>query len=113
MVAFLAGWTGPITAITTGMLPLFIVATVIAGAAQSIAISAATRGLLSGSTLHDRAPTFAVVFLLSYSGATIPSLISARLTDIFAVPEIARGYAGLALVATLLTAVAARNPHDG
>ena len=80
MIAFLAGWIGLITAITTGALPLFIAATIIAGAAQGIAISAATRGLLFGSTLPDRAPTFAVVYLLSYSGATIPSIISARLS---------------------------------
>jgi MFS family permease len=113
MIAFLAGWTGLITAITTGALPLFIAATIIAGAAQGIAISAATRGMLFGSTLHDRAPIFAVIFLLSYSGATVPSLISARLSNIFAVPEIARGYAGLAIVATLFTAFAARNPHTG
>jgi MFS family permease len=110
MTAFLVGWIGLITAITTGLLPLFIVATVVAGAAQGIAISAATRGLLFGSTLADRAPTFAVVYLLSYAGATFPSLISAQLSTTFAVPQIAAGYAGLALVATLITAVAARNP---
>ncbi|TDW77287.1 MFS transporter [Kribbella pratensis] len=111
MTAFLAGWIGLITAITTGALPLFIAATIVAGAAQGIAISAATRGLLFGSTLPDRAPIFAVIYLLSYSGATVPSLISARLSTIFTVPEIARGYAGLAMIATLLTAFAARNPH--
>ena len=111
MIAFLAGWIGLITAITTGTLPLFIAATIIAGAAQGIAISAATRGLLYGGTLPDRAPTFAVVYLLSYSGATIPSLISAQLSNTFAVPRIALGYGGLALVATLFTVVAARNPQ--
>ncbi|MFG1621887.1 MFS transporter [Kribbella sp. NPDC049227] len=112
MVAFLAGWIGLITAITTGTLPLFIAATITAGAAQGIAISAATRGLLYGSTLPDRAPIFAVVYLLSYSGATIPSLISARLTNIFSLPRIALGYGALTLVATLLTVLAARNPRQ-
>jgi MFS family permease len=111
MIAFLAGWIGLITALTTGALPLFIAATVVAGAAQGIAISAAIRGLLYGNTLRDRAPTFAVVYLLSYSGATIPSLISAQLSSIFSVPQIARGYGGLALVATLFTVFGARNPH--
>jgi hypothetical protein len=111
MLAFLAGWIGLITAITNGALPLFIAATVTAGAAQGIAISATTRGLLFGSTLSDRAPTFAVIYLLSYSGATIPSLISAQLTTVLALPQIAVGYAGLAVVATLVTVLAARNPH--
>ncbi|TDC38902.1 MFS transporter [Micromonospora sp. 15K316] len=111
MIGFLAGWVGIITAITTGALPLFIAATIVAGAAQGIAISAATRGLLYGSTLHDRAPIFAVVYLLSYSGATIPSLIAAQLTSVFSVPHIAFGYGALAVLATAFTAIAARNPH--
>lgn len=111
MIAFLAGWIGLITAITTGALPLFIAATIIAGSAQGIAISAATRGLLFGSALPDRAPTFAVVYLLSYSSATVPSLISARLSTVYSLPHIALGYSGLAFLATLFTVAAARNPH--
>ncbi|MBE1604036.1 MFS transporter [Actinopolymorpha pittospori] len=111
MIAFLVGWIGMITAITTGALPLFIAATIVAGVAQGIAISAATRGLLHGSRPIDRASVFAVIYLLSYSGATIPSLISAQLSDVFSVPHIALGYGALAVLATLLTVIAARNPH--
>jgi MFS family permease len=111
MIVFLAGWIGLITAITTGALPLFITATIVAGAAQGIAISAATRGLLFGSTPADRAPIFAVVYLLSYSGAAIPSLISAQLSNVFSLPHIALGYGGLALIATVFTVLAARDPH--
>jgi MFS family permease len=112
MVAFLAGWVGLIAAITTGTLPLFIAATVVAGAAQGIAISAATRGLLHGSTLADRAPIFAVVYLLSYSGATIPSLVSARLSTVVSLPHLALGYGELALLGTVLTVIAAHDPYD-
>ncbi|MEV6371344.1 MFS transporter [Micromonospora musae] len=111
MSAFLAGWIGIITAVTTSALPLFIAATIVAGTAQGIAISSATRGLLHGSTLHDRAPIFAVVYLLSYSGATIPSLIAAQLSGVFSVPHIAFGYAALAVLATAFTLIAARNPR--
>jgi MFS family permease len=112
MIAFLTGWIGIIIAITTGALPLFIVATMVAGAAQGIAISAATRGLLSGSALADRAPIFAVVYLLSYTGATVPSLISAQLSGVFSLPHIAVGYAALALLSTAFSVVAARNPSE-
>lgn len=110
MVAFLIGWIGILIAIANGLLLLFIVATIVAGAAQGIAISAATRGLLVGSTLADRTPIFSVVYLLSYSGATIPSLISGQLSSVFSVPHIALGYGALALIGTALTVVAARNP---
>ncbi|SEP08981.1 MFS transporter [Actinacidiphila rubida] len=89
MTAFLAGWIGIIAAVATGALPLFIAATVVAGAGQGISISAATRGLLQGSTPADRAAIFAVIYLLSYSGATIPSLVSGRLSSTFSLPQIA------------------------
>lgn len=110
MTAFLIGWVGLVTAISSGGLTLFIVATLVAGAAQGIAISAATRGLLHGSTLADRAAVFAVLYLLSYSGATVPSLVSAQLSHTFSLPQIALGYGGLTLLATAFTAAAARNP---
>ncbi|MFG2072441.1 MFS transporter [Nonomuraea maritima] len=111
MLGFLAGWVGMLTGIITGALPLFVAATIVAGAAQGIAISAVTRGLLHGSGLTERASIFAVVYLLSYSGATVPSLISAQLSSVFSVPHIAAGYGAFALVATLFTVIAARDPH--
>jgi MFS family permease len=111
MIAFLAGMTGLITAIATGTLVLFIGATVVAGAGQGIAISAATRALLHGSTLADRAPIFSAIYLLCYSSATIPALIAGQLSNTFSLPQIALGYGALALVATLFTVLAARNPH--
>ena len=111
MTAFLIGWAGIITADTTGALPLFIAATVIAGAGQGIAINAAAHGLLYGSNLADRAPIFAVVYLLSYGGATIPSLISGQLSNTFSVPQIAVGYGVFALIGTVFTLAAAQNPH--
>ncbi|MFD1276346.1 hypothetical protein ACFQ51_45475 [Streptomyces kaempferi] len=111
MTIFLAGWIGIVAAIAIGTLALFIAATVVASAGQGIAISAATRGLLYGSTHVDRAPTFSTIYLLCYSGAAFPSLISGQLSNAFSLPQIALGYGGLAIVATLFTVLAARNPH--
>jgi MFS family permease len=111
MITFLAGMIGIITAINAGTLVLFIIATIAAGAGQGIAISAATRGLLHDSTLADRAPIFSAIYLVCYSGATFPSLISGELSNTFSLPQIALGYGGLALVATLFTVIGARNPH--
>jgi hypothetical protein len=98
VVAFLAGMTGIITAITTGTLVLFIAATIVSGAAQGIAISAVTRGLLDGIALVDRASIFSVIYLISYSGATIPALIAGQLSNTFSLPQIALGYGALSLV---------------
>ncbi|MEV6844422.1 MFS transporter [Actinoplanes sp. NPDC051411] len=113
MTGFLIGMTGIVTAIATGTLALFIAATIVAGASQGIALSAATRGLLQGNTLADRAPIFSVIYLLSYSGATIPALIAGQLSTIFSLPQIAVGYGVLALVATVFTAIGAHNPRNG
>jgi MFS family permease len=110
MITFLAGMIGIITAINAGTLVLFIVATIVAGAGQGIAISAATRGLLHGSALADRAPIFSAIYLLCYSGATFLSLISGELSITFSLPQIALGYGGLGLVATVFTVFCARNP---
>ncbi|GAA5014568.1 MFS transporter [Actinopolymorpha pittospori] len=112
MIAFLAGMIGIITAIATGTLALFIAATIVAGASQGIAISAATRGLLQGSTLAERAPTFSVIYLICYSAAAFPSLISGQLSNIFSLPQIALGYGALAVLATLFAVLAARNPDN-
>ncbi|MGX1494902.1 MFS transporter [Streptomyces tendae] len=111
MISFLAGMTGVITAIATGTLVLLIGATVFAGAGQGIAISAATRGLLHGSTLADRAPTFSVIYLLSYSGATIPALVAGQLTSALSLPQISLGYGALALASALFTVLGARDPY--
>ncbi|WIX83685.1 MFS transporter [Amycolatopsis carbonis] len=113
MIGFLAGMIGIITAIATGALVLFFAATIVAGASQGIAISSATRGLLEGSDVTDRAPIFTVVYILSYCGATIPALIAGRLSASLSLPQIALGYGGLALIATVFTVLAARNPHAG
>ncbi|WP_431961960.1 MFS transporter [Actinacidiphila sp. bgisy160] len=110
MIIFLAGWTGIMTAITIGTLPLFIAATIVAGVGQGIAISAATRGLLHDSTLADQAPIFSAIYLICYSGAAFPSLVSGQLSNALPLPRIALGYGGLAVAATLFTVLAARNP---
>ena len=111
MITFLAGMVGISAAIAAGTLVLFIIATIVAGVGQGIAISAATRGLLHGSTLAERAPIFSAIYLLCYSGAAFPSLISGQLSNAFSLPQIVLGYGGLAIVATLLTVLGARNPH--
>src|SRR3954454_14380976 len=100
MVGFLAGMIGIVTAINAGTLVLFSIATVLAGAGQGIAITAATRGLLDGSILTDRAPIFSAIYLICYGGATFPSLIAGQLSITFSLPQIALGYGGLSLVAT-------------
>jgi MFS family permease len=111
MVTFLAGMVGIITAIEAGTLLLFIVATIVAGAGQGIAISAAIRGLVQGRAAAERAPIFSTIYLLCYCGAAFPSLVAGRLSHTLTLPQISLGYGALAIAATVLTLLGARNPH--
>ncbi len=110
MAGFLVGIAGLVTAISTAALALFVASTIVAGASQGVAISAATRGLLYGSALEHRAPIFSAIYLLSYAGATIPALVAGQLAGIFSLSEISLGYGVLALVSTAITVLAARDP---
>jgi hypothetical protein len=58
----------------------------------------------------DRAPIFSVIYLICYSAAAFPSLLSGQLSSTFSLPQIALRYGGLALLTTLFTIAAARNP---
>jgi hypothetical protein len=101
---------GMITAINAGALWSFIISTIFAGAGQGIAISAATRVRLCGSTVADRAPIFSAIYLICYSGTAFPSLIYGQLSNTLSLPQIAIGYSALAVVAPLFTLIGARNP---
>jgi MFS family permease len=105
MIAFEGGITSAAAAIYNDFLAVFIAATIVAGMGQGIAVSAATRALLDGSRIVDRAPIFSVIYLLCYGGATIVSLIAGGLSGILPLPYIALGYGALALVAALFTIV--------
>ena len=111
MTTFLVGMAGLLAAVAADTLGLFIASTIAAGVGQGVAISATTRGLLHGSTVAQRAPIFSVVYLISYTGATVPALIAGQLTSIFSLPQIAMAYGAFALLATSLTLVAARDPR--
>lgn len=112
MLGFLVGTVGIVAAIVAGALLLFIGATVVAGLSQGVAITATVRALLDGSSLLDRAPIFSVIYLISYSAATIPALIAGQLSKTFSLSEITLGYGALALISTLIT-IAARNHEPG
>jgi hypothetical protein len=85
---------------------------VFAGAALHDAVERADTEVAGDTTRPAaRAPIFSVIYLLCYSSAAIPALIAGQLTNTFSLPQIALGYSALALIATLFTAIGARNPQ--
>jgi MFS family permease len=103
MITFQGGITSVAAAIYNNSLPVFVAATIVAGMGQGIAVSAATRRLLEGASVADRASIFSVIYLLSYGGATILSLIAGGLSGVIPLPYIALGYGGLAVIANIFT----------
>jgi len=110
ILVFLVGMAGIVGSLAVGNLGVFIVASVLAGTGQGIAVSAMIRGILHGSQVSDRGPIFGAIYLLSYCGAAIPSLISGQLSRVFTTFELACGYGALAVVATAFVLVFAKNP---
>jgi MFS family permease len=113
ILTFLGAWAGIVTAIATGHLATFFVATVVAGVSQGVGISAVTQGLLRGAVPSERAPILTVVYLLSYTSATVPSLVAARLSTTVSLSCIVWGYAVLVLLATVAMFVADRLASPG
>ncbi|QLQ16273.1 MAG: MFS transporter [Micropruina sp.] len=111
MGIFLTGAAGLLTGVLTDSLPVFIVASVIAGTGQGVAMSGSVRGLLHGSDPSERAPIFAAIFLISYSGAAGASFVAGQLSGFLTLVQLVSGYVGLALLATLVVIPLARNPQ--
>ena len=89
---------------------IFASTSVVAGAGQGIAVSASIRGLLHGTTPAERAPVLAATYLLCYTGAMVPSLIAGQLSHAFSLVQLTLGYGALAVIATVVTLIGARDP---
>ncbi|HVK44459.1 MAG TPA: MFS transporter [Micropruina sp.] len=110
MITFLIGVTGILIALTTVSLWLMVLSTIVASLGQGMAVSASMRALLHGADLAERPPLMAAIYLACYSGAMVPSIIAGQLSHVLPTVTIAFGYGALALIATVVTFIFARNP---
>jgi hypothetical protein len=89
----------------------FLIASLVAGAAQGGTFAGSLRALLAETTPAQRAGLLAVVYAISYSGAAIPAVIAGQLARTLSLFEIGLGYGALAALACGITLLAARNPN--
>ncbi|MCH6470755.1 MFS transporter [Sinomonas terrae] len=108
MVVFALGVIGIVIGLFTGAVVTVIVGGVIAGAAQGAAFTGSMRSLLARTNSTDRAGLMSTVYLFSYGGAAIPSLVSGRLAGVLELDRISLGYAALAILAALIVMVFSR-----
>lgn len=110
MVVFVVGVTGILVALVTASVVVMTTATIVASVGQGMGVSASMRALLLGSTAAERPSLMAAIYLACYTGAMVPSIIAGQLSHVLPTVTIAFGYGVLALVATAITLVFARNP---
>lgn len=109
MVLFVATFIPAVLLLASGNTAGFLAASLACGVAQGVALTSANRAILTGITPGDRAGTLATIFLISYSGAAIPTLLAGRLSQIMPLTTVATGYAILAVAGMVLTLFLARD----
>ena len=103
MVVFAFSVMGIVIGLRTGEIVTVILCGIVAGAAQGAAFTGSMRSLLQRIGPAERAGLMATVYLFSYCGAAVPSLISGRLAaEGLTLETIALGYAGLAIIAAVV-----------
>ncbi|WP_169251962.1 MFS transporter [Brevibacterium sp. 'Marine'] len=103
---------GVVIGLRTGTIAVVILCGIGAGAAQGAAFTGSMRGLLPRASAADRAGLMSTVYLFSYGGAALPSLISGRLTAAgMTLQTISLGYAALAVLAALVVLLASGRGH--
>lgn len=112
IVVFALAVCGIVLGLFTGTVLTVTVCGIIAGAAQGAAFTGSLRALLARTSVADRAGLMSTVYLFSYGGATIPSLIAGRLAGILELDQISLGYAALAVVAAVIVLVFSRPGRD-
>ena len=110
MITFFGALVVILISIRLGAIAPFLVATLVAGAAQGGTFAGSLRALLAETTAAERAGMLAVVYAISYSGAAVPAAIAGQLARTLSLFEIAAGYGALAAIACAITLIAARKP---
>lgn len=96
MTLLAAAGIGLTAASAAGFLGLFIGAGVVGGIGMGLATSGSMNTLLPEALPRERAGLLAVIFAMSYTGSTVPSLIAGQASRVLSLSAITAGYAVLA-----------------
>ncbi|HEV7807036.1 MAG TPA: MFS transporter, partial [Solirubrobacteraceae bacterium] len=92
MVVFFGAVVAILFSLHAGAVVPFIIASAAAGAAQGTTFAGSMRALLAHATAAERAGVLSAIYLISYAGAAIPSLIAGQLSHSLGLFDIALGY---------------------
>lgn len=105
IVVFALAILGIVIGLYAGSVLAVIACSMAAGAAQGAAFTGTMRDLLARTSAADRAALMSTVYLFSYGGAAIPSLLAGSLTSVLDLRQISIGYAAFAALAATVTLV--------
>lgn len=110
IVVFFLAVVGILASLRLGAVAPFLVASAVAGTAQGATFAGSMRVLLAETHPAERAGLLSAIYIISYTGAALPSLIAGQLARTLSLFDIAVGYGALAAVACVVTVARARNP---
>lgn len=109
LVALVAGLVAFVAALVLTLLPLLVVAVVVAGAGFGSAFLGALRAVSALALTHERAGLMSAVYVVSYLAFSVPALVAGAVTLALGLDTTTVGYAVLVgLVATAALAVELR-----
>lgn len=107
MVLLMVAVLAIVATVQAGAVLPFIVASLMVGLAQGVAVTGGVRALLARTEAGDRAGVLALVYLVSYCAAAIPSLVGSLLADAVQPFTLTLGYVTLSLVSAMVALWAA------
>lgn len=109
VTAFAASVIGVVIGLRVGQVAVVLAGGVAGGVCQGAAFTGSLRGMLDRTRAPERAGVMSAVYLISYTGAAVPSLIVGRLSLTYDLAQIAFGYAALAVLAAAVVIGSARS----
>ncbi|TIC78918.1 MFS transporter [Nocardioides sp. GY 10127] len=100
IVVFTVAVAGIVVGLYVGSVVVVLVAGVVAGTGMGTGFTGSVQTLLPHVAPLERAGLMASVYLFSYAGAAVPSLVVGRLTGRFGLAELSWAYLGFAVLAT-------------
>ncbi|MBS45677.1 MAG: MFS transporter [Nocardioides sp.] len=111
MLVFAASTVVIVVGIVAGTAVLLVVAELVAAFGMGMAAAGGLRGAIPYARTDERAGLLAAIYLVSYLGAAVPSLVSSRLVEHLSLVTIAVGHGTLAVAVSLATVgLALRTP---
>lgn len=108
IVVFGVAIVGMVMALRAGNFAVVLTASALAGVGQGAAMTGTMRGLMAVTSARQRAGTVALIYLISYSAAAAPSLVSSQLSKIVDLNTIAACYAVLAAASSVAAVALSR-----